>query len=326
VAGFRCASFLCPSDTQDFAMPGEPSLTWELEGGRAIACDRPVLMAILNATPDSFSDGGRFSEPEQIADAAAEAVRAGATILDIGGESTRPGAARVDPTEQIERVVPAIRAIRTRGIGAPISVDTTRARVAAAALDAGADAVNDVSAATEDDEMLSLVAERGAGLVLMHRLAPPGEDSYSDRYDREPDYGDVVLAVRSFLAERLTAAERAGVPPRRVALDPGLGFGKSVDQNLELIRRTPEITALGRPILSGASRKSFVGRVSAPPGEEPAPPHQRDAASVAFSVAHRLAGAQIFRVHDVAAHAAALRAVEAIRAADRAPSGGFAAS
>jgi dihydropteroate synthase len=288
------------------------SSRWHVGAGRVLAFDQPRVMAILNITPDSFSDGGQYADADAVVTAAAEAVAAGAAMLDIGGESTRPGAARVAAEEQIARVVPAIHAIRAAGgtlRDVPISIDTTRASVAAAALDAGADAINDVSAGLEDAEMLALAAKRGAGVILMHRRLPPQRDSYSDRYARPPAYADVVAEVRDFLAARRDSALHAGVAAEAIVLDPGLGFGKSVEQNFELVRRTAELVSLGHPVLSAASRKSFVGRAM---GLAESDPSERLAGSIAFSIAHYLTGARLFRVHDVAAQAQALRAVGAI--------------
>jgi len=280
-----------------------------------VPLDRPRIMAILNATPDSFSDGGLHLDPDRAAEAGARFVGEGADVLDVGGESTRPGAARVAPEVQVERVVPVIEALRarreTRDVA--ITIDTTSARVASAALDAGADGVNDVSAGLEDEGLLDLVASRGAGIVLMHRLTTPERDSYSDEYAESPAYGDVVEVVRAFLRERIGAALGAGVAARSIAIDPGLGFGKSVKQNLELIRRTGELAGLGHPVVSGASRKSFVGRVST--GGGGSPPASRVSGTVGASVCHMMSGARIFRVHDVGAHAGALRAAWAIRGA-----------
>jgi len=265
-------------------------------------------MAIINVTPDSFSDGASYPTPAHAVARMREAIDEGADLLDVGGESTRPGAARIDASEQIRRVVPVIRAARDAGIEAPISVDTTLAEVAEAALTAGARIINDVSAGVEDESMLRLGAERGAGLVLMHRLRPPDADSYSHQYARNPEYeGGVLASVRTMLAGRADAAIGAGVEPERIVLDPGLGFGKSVGQNYELIARIGEIASLGFPLLSAASRKSFVGRVT---GEEDA--SRRVHGSVAISVAHALAGVQLFRVHDVRAHSQALSVIEAI--------------
>lgn len=262
-------------------------------------------MAILNVTPDSFSDGGVLTSAGDAADAAKRAADEGADMLDVGGESTRPGAARIPAAEQIDRVVPAIEAIRRAGVDVPVSIDTTLASVARAALDAGADAINDVSAGTEDDEMLPLAAERGCGIILMHRLRAPDQDAYSDRYERAPEYTDVVADVRTALGDSLARATAAGIDPASVVLDPGLGFGKSVEQNLELIRRTGEIVSLGRPVLSGISRKSFVGRVSLGRDSDPS---ERLEGSLALGVVHLLAGARLFRVHDAGAHARALSA------------------
>lgn len=287
-------------------------MTWRLAHGRAIGLDRPRIIAILNATPDSFFDGGRLTDAAAARDAAVRAAGEGADALDLGGESTRPGASRVPADEQLRRILPALRAIRGALPSMPISIDTTLVPVAAGAIEAGADAINDVSAGTEDPGMFALAARAGAGLVLMHRLRPPGEDSYSDRYASPPSYMDVVASVRSFLADRAAVAAREGVPKEGIVLDPGLGFGKSVEQNLELVRRTGELTVLGFPVLSAASRKSFVGRAGMP-GRETGP-EDRLAATLGISVAHLAAGARLFRVHDVRAHAEALRAAwEVIR-------------
>lgn len=284
-----------------------PITHWQVGPARRLRLDRACIMGILNVTPDSFSDGGRFTSAEDVADAARRLVEEGADMLDVGGESTRPGAERIDADEQIRRVVPAISAIRARGVDVPISVDTTRASVARAALDAGADAINDVSGAQEDDAMLALAAQRGAGLILMHRLRPPDADAYSHSYTTDPEYeGGVVAAVVDYLSARARAAQKAGVDRAAIALDPGLGFGKTVDQNYLLIARGAAISALGFPVLAAASRKSFIGVAS---GVETS--SERLSGSIAASVAQRLGGANIFRVHDVGSQA------EAIRVADR---------
>ncbi len=276
------------------------------------------MLGILNATPDSFSDGGLHLDPGLAAAAAARMIEQGAAMLDVGGESTRPGATRIPAAEQIRRVVPVIRAIRALGSNAAsigITIDTTLPEVARAALDAGADAINDVSAGREGDAaegqgaMLALAAKRGAGIVLMHRLVSPEHDSYSDRYATAPTYADVVASVRKELAERARAALDAGVDPRGIVLDPGLGFGKSVAQNLELIARSAELAVLGYPLLSAASRKSFVGRVSLGRDSDPS---QRLAGSIAASLAHLERGVRLFRVHDVEEQARALRAMWSI--------------
>jgi dihydropteroate synthase len=290
--------------------PGHPTSPADLP------LDRPRFLGILNCTPDSFSDGGLLPSVLAAVDRARITLAQGADALDIGGESTRPGAHPVPPDEQIKRIVPVITAIRAQlGHTFLISADTTSAQVAAAALDAGANAINDVSAGQDDTAMLDLAAERACGIILMHRLTRPARDSYSDQYGTgvnpsTPEYpGGIVPSVRAFLHDRAAAAVRAGVDPRSVILDPGLGFGKSVEQNLELIEKTGELASLGFPILSGISRKSFVGRASGlGPDSIPA---DRLAGSIALSVLHYLAGARLFRVHDVGAHAQAIRAAVA---------------
>jgi dihydropteroate synthase len=235
--------------------------------------------------------------------------------VDIGGESTRPGATRIDAAEQIRRTVPVIAAIRRELAAGPvITIDTTLAEVARAALDVGADAINDVSAGTEDPGILVLAAQRRCGLILMHRLAPPGRDVFSHQYAAPPDYsasGGVTGAVVAFLQERIAAASQAGVSPEAIVVDPGLGFGKTVEQNLELIRGTPALCELGRPVLSGVSRKSFTAKAAGI--DTVRHPRERVHASVGLSVAHLFCGATIFRVHDVREHVEALRAAWAAR-------------
>jgi len=279
---------------------------WTAGSDRVVSLDPFAIMGVVNVTPDSFSDGGQFTGPEEAAQFALQLVEEGASVIDIGGESTRPGAARVDAEEQVRRVVPVIARVRSRSSVA-ITVDTTSAAVAEAALEAGADAVNDVSAGCEDPAMFALVARRGAGLVLMHRLAPPGEDSYSDRYAEAPIYDDVVREVASFLLMRAEVAMAAGVARESIVLDPGLGFGKSVAQNYELLARTSELVALGMPVLVGASRKSFLGAVSGR-----ADPEQRIIGSVVAAVAAYGGGARIIRAHDVGAHREALLVAHAV--------------
>ena len=280
---------------------------WQLGGAKAIPLDRPAIIAILNLTPDSFSDGGDLPSTESAVAAAQAAIRDGASMLDIGGESTRPGAQRIPAQEQIRRVVPAILAIRRQSPAIPISIDTTLAPVAQAAIDAGADAINDVAAGLEDPAMLPLAASRGVGLILMHRLRTPDRDRFSDQYAVPPEYPGaegVVGAVREFLLTRAAAAVNAGVSAACIAVDPGLGFGKTVEQNLELIRGTPRLAELGFPVLSALSRKSFAARAAGLGPETPA--KARVEASLGLSVAHLYAGARLFRVHDVRAHRDAL--------------------
>lgn len=297
---------------------------WRLANGRTIALDRPRVMGIINATPDSFSDGGQHLAPHAAAESAARMVADGADMLDVGGESTRPGSSRVDADEQIARVVPVIEAIRNAGIGVPISIDTTMSVVAAAALDAGADAINDVSGGEEDPDCRAC-ARREAGLVLMHRLRPPDEDAYSDRYSEgeSPVYRDVVEAVLNGVLPAAAKAMSAGVPRDAIVLDPGLGFGKTVEQNLELVRQTGDLVASGFPMLGAASRKSFVGRVCVEPGdgdpEQTTPPAADDrlGGSIAFSLMQLLGGVRLFRVHDVREQSRALRSAWAILGSQR---------
>jgi dihydropteroate synthase len=262
-------------------------------------------MGIVNVTPDSFFDGiATPADPGRAAEVAERLVAEGAALLDVGGVSTRPGAPEVAEAEELSRVLPALARIRAR-VRVPITIDTTRAGVARAALDAGADGINDVSGGTEDGAMLPLAASRRCGVVLMHRVTTPRHDRYSDQYQREPISGDVVAVVRERLVLLTRRALEAGVAREAVVIDPGLGFGKSVEQNLEIIRRTPEIAALGFPVLSGLSRKSFVGRVSLGRDSTPA---ERLAGTLALSLLHASLGADILRVHDVGGHVQALSA------------------
>jgi len=279
---------------------------WRIADDRELPLDQPQLMGVLNVTPDSFSDGGLHVDPARAVDHALKMVEHGASVIDIGGESTRPGAQRIDADEQQRRVLPVVEALRKQS-DVLISIDTTRAAVAAAALDAGANIINDVSAAEEDDAMLALAAQRNCGLVLMHRLRPPDADQFSDRYDTPPSYDDVVTTVRDYLVQRATMAQQAGVSASSIVIDPGLGFGKTVEQNFELIRRADAFLTTGYAVLSAASRKSFIGRVSGV--DEPT---ERVFGTVAVSIAHYLAGIRLFRVHDVAAHRQALAVAAAI--------------
>jgi len=271
-------------------------------------------VAIINLTPDSFADGGKYPTTAAAVDAARRAVTVGADMLDLGGESTRPGASPVSPALQADRILPVLCAIRAAPdpLGSiPISIDTTSSLVAESMLLAGADAINDISAGLDDPAMLPLIAQHGAGIILMHRLAIPSLDRYSDAYETPPTYDDVITVVRDFLSARANAALAAGIPREAIVLDPGLGFGKSVQQNLDLIARTRELTRLGFPILSALSRKSFVGRASLARDSAPA---ERLIGSIALSVAHALAGAALFRIHDVAEHAQAMMATAPILA------------
>jgi dihydropteroate synthase len=255
-------------------------------------------MGVVNVTPDSFSDGGLYFSPDAAVAHGERLAGEGAGILDVGGESTRPGALPVPLAEEIERVVPVVE--RLSGFGASISIDTRKAAVASAALEAGASIVNDVSAFRHDPEMASVVASAGAGCCLMHML---GDDPRTMQAD--PQYEDVVSEVKAFLSERLAFAVSEGVAEERVWLDPGIGFGKTIDHNLELLRRLDEIVALGRPVVVGASRKSFLGRLTGRPERE------RDAATVATNVMAFERGASVFRVHEVRGTVDALKVAAA---------------
>lgn len=266
---------------------------------------RTLVMGILNVTPDSFSDGGRFAGGEASLARGLALFEQGADWVDVGGESTRPGAARVAAAEELRRVVPVIEGLRRRGAG-PLSVDTTRAEVARAALDAGADLVNDVSGFLHDPGMAALVAERGVPAVLMH-LRGRFEEMH-----RAPAYGDVMGEVVAELRSALARAEAAGVRRERLFVDPGIGFSKTAEHSLEALRRLPELAELERPVLVGPSRKSFLGQFGgAGVGER----LMGTAAAVAASV---LLGAHVVRVHDVREMAEVVRVADALRC-DAAP-------
>ena len=262
----------------------------------------PVLVGILNVTPDSFSDGGDFFDPEAAAARAAAMLDEGASVIDVGGESTRPGSDPVSPDDETSRVVPVIERLKASRPGALVSVDTYRAATAEAALRAGAGVVNDVTALRGDPGMATLVAEAGCPLVLMHMKGEP------KTMQREPRYGDVVREVRDFLAERAEFAVSAGVRPENVIVDPGIGFGKTLDHNLALLRDLDAIVDLGFPVLVGASRKRFIGTIT---GVEEA--RDRVFGTVATTVLAYERGATLFRVHDVRANREALAVAEAVR-------------
>jgi dihydropteroate synthase len=247
------------------------------------------IMGVVNVTPDSFSDGGTFDDDAAVIRHARRLVEEGAAIVDVGGESTRPGAAPVPAAEEVRRVVPVVEGIARLGLDARVSVDTMKLEVARAAVDAGATYVNDVTAFRHEPELAGLVADRGLECCLMHMLGEPRTMQQDPRYD------DVVSDVKAFLEERLAAAVAAGVPEERVQLDPGIGFGKTLEHNLELLRRLGEIAAIGRPVVLGTSRKSFIGRLT---GRDVA---GRVHGTVATCVLGYERGARVFRVHDVAA-------------------------
>ncbi len=288
--------------------------SWRLGADRSLSLDPWCLMGVLNATPDSFSDGGDHLDPAAAIASGLAMIEAGAAVIDVGGESTRPGAASVSTDEQIARVVPVIEGVRRHpsGHSVAITIDTTRAAVVEAAFDAGADALNDVSAGIEDPDVLRIVAERDRGVVLMHRLTRPADDAYSDAYERPPVYADVVEEVAAFLGTRVQAAIDAGVDRESVAIDPGLGFGKTVEQNFALVAGLPVFVETGHPVLVGGSRKSFLGATSGM-----TEPRGRDPESAVLAVESWRAGARFFRVHDVGIHDRSLRIASAIERAAR---------
>ncbi|MGX5653694.1 dihydropteroate synthase [Geodermatophilus nigrescens] len=267
---------------------------------------RCVVMGVLNVTPDSFSDGGRHATAEAAVAHGLALTADGADWVDVGGESTRPGAGRVDAGEECRRVLPVVAALARAGVA--VSVDTTRAAVATAALGAGAAMVNDVSGGLADPDMARVVADAGVPWVLMHRRGE-SRDMYA-----EADYGDVVADVRRELCRRVDAAMAAGVAADRIVVDPGLGFAKLPGHDLALLAGLHRIADLGFPVLVGASRKRFLGAVLAPPGGPPPPPDRRDAATLATTVLAARAGAWGVRVHDVAGSADAVRLLAAVDA------------
>jgi dihydropteroate synthase len=272
----------------------------ETRHGKIDFSRRTAIMGIVNVTPDSFYDGGRRLETSQaIADGVAM-IEAGADILDIGGESTRPGAKPVSEDQELARVLPVVSGLR-REANIPISIDTYKSGVARRALDAGADIVNDISALRFDPGMLSLVAAEKIPIVLMHMQGKP------QTMQTEPRYRDVVREVRDFLAAQLYEAMDGGIAAERVILDPGIGFGKTLGHNLQLLRGLPVLAALGQPLLVGVSRKAFIGKILG------LDPDQRLEGSLAAAVAAVLAGANLVRVHDVAETTRAVRVADAIR-------------
>lgn len=259
-----------------------------------------LLMGVVNVTPDSFSDGGRFLDPEAAVAHGRRLAAEGADLLDIGAESSRPGSDPVPAEEERRRLLPVVRGLREALPDLPLSVDTTKAEVALAALEAGADMVNDISAGTFDAAMLPLCASRGVPLVLMHLRGTPKTMQAAPRYE------DAVAEVKRELEARVRAAEAAGLGPGTLVVDPGIGFGKRPEDNLALLRDLPSLTSLGYPLLVGVSRKSLVGVLSGAEVSERLP------GTLAFHTAALLGGARIFRVHDVAAHRQALACAAAL--------------
>jgi dihydropteroate synthase len=275
--------------------------------------DRTLVMGIVNVTPDSFSDGGRYLDPAAAIAHARRLIEEGAEVIDLGAESTRPGAAPVPAEEQLRRLLPVIEALAGDPV-ASLSVDTSNAAVAAKALGAGARIVNDVTA-LGDPGMAPLVAESRAGVVLMHMRGTPRTMQLDPRYD------DVAREVGDWLGERLALARREGVEPERVTLDPGIGFGKTPRHNFELLARLDELARHGRPLVVGVSRKSFLGKGTGPAGEgggpPDLPPEQRLEGGLAATAVAVLLGARVVRTHDVAATVRAVRIADRLRAARR---------
>ncbi len=265
---------------------------------------RTLIMGILNITPDSFSDGGAFLDREAAMRQAERMAHEGADLLDIGGESTRPGAQPVPLDEELKRAIPVIRAVRQALPEIPLSIDTYKARVAAEALDAGADLVNDVSALRFDPEMAGLVAKADVPIILMHMKGTP------QTMQDTPFYTDVVREICDFSRERIEFAQQAGIASRKIIVDPGIGFGKRPQDNTEILKRLNELKALGRPLLLGTSRKSFLGAITRRSVKE------RLEETIASCVIGVLHGADILRVHDVGPVKHAIQVADVIRERD----------
>jgi dihydropteroate synthase len=259
---------------------------------------RPAVMGVVNVTPDSFSDGGAHLQPEAASTAAFGMLDEGAAIIDVGGESTRPGSEGVPLDEELRRVVPVLESL----VGSPVSIDTAKAEVARRALELGAELVNDVTALRGDPELAGVVADSGAYVCLMHMLGEPRTMQIAPRYE------DVVSEVKAFLEDRLAEAVAAGIPEAHVCLDPGIGFGKTVEHNFELVRRLPELTAIGRPVVIGFSRKSSLGRALG----DAAATVGSESASIGAAVSAYDRGAWIIRAHDVRGHVEALGVAQAV--------------
>ncbi|MEI5098573.1 dihydropteroate synthase [Streptomyces sp. PmtG] len=276
--------------------------------------DRCAVMGVVNVTPDSFSDGGRWFDTTAAVKHGVDLVAQGADLVDVGGESTRPGATRVDEAEELRRVVPVVRELAAEGV--TVSVDTMRASVAHEALAAGAVLVNDVSGGLADPDMVPTVAASGAPFVVMHWRG------FLTDLHAKPVYEDVVSEVVDELHARVQAAIEGGIAPERIVIDPGLGFSKNAEHDLALVAHLDRLCALGRPVLVAASRKRFLGRVLAGPGGSPPPARERDAATAAVSAIAAHQGAWAVRVHEVRATADAVRVAQAVTAAGAAGAAG----
>jgi len=275
---------------------------WKIAGEVFDLSTTGWIMGVLNVTPDSFSDGERFFQAPQALAQARKMMAAGADIIDIGGESTRPGAEPVDAVEEKRRVIPVIKELAGEAL---ISIDTSKADVAAAALDAGAKIVNDVTGGRGDEAMWPLLAERGAGFIIMHMQGTPRT------MQRAPSYRDVVAEVADFFRQQYACALKFGVDPMTLAFDPGIGFGKTLAHNLSLLKNLSRLHVHGRPLVIGVSRKSFLGKISGHNGSI----HHRLLPTVAFTSVLRMNGADVLRVHDVEENVEALRVADALRSA-----------
>ncbi|PYL46268.1 MAG: dihydropteroate synthase [Verrucomicrobia bacterium] len=276
--------------------------TWKIGGEIFDLSTRGWIMGVLNVTPDSFSDGGRFFQTPQALAQARKMIAAGANIIDIGGESTRPGADPVDVAEEKRRVIPVVKELAGEAL---ISIDTSKAEVAAAALDAGAKIVNDVTGGRGDEAIWPLLAERGAGFIIMHMQGTPRT------MQRTPSYRDVVAEVADFFRQQYACALEFGVDPMTLAFDPGIGFGKTLGHNLSLLKNLPRLRVHDLPLVIGVSRKSFLGKISGHNGSI----HNRLSPTIAFTSLLRMNGADVLRVHDVEENVEALRVADALRSA-----------
>ncbi len=274
--------------------------SWKIAGRTIPLADGGLIMGVLNVTPDSFSDGGQFFHTDTALSHALEMAADGAAIIDVGGESTRPGAEEIPEVEELRRVIPVISRLAARS-DVLISIDTSKAAVARKALDAGAHIINDITGGRGDAGMMALAAERGAGLILMHMQGTPRT------MQKSPTYTDVVAEVREFFRQQYDCAVRCGIDPMTLAFDPGIGFGKTLGHNLALLRDLPQLRVADRPLVVGVSRKSMLGKLVGSPR-----PADRLAPTVAFTALLRERGADVIRVHDVAPNVAALRTTEAL--------------
>jgi dihydropteroate synthase len=281
--------------------PEEIKRVIPLSGSRELPLSRPLVMGILNVTPDSFSDGGQFESVDSAVAHGLAMIEQGADIIDVGGESSRPGAEPVDLQEELRRVVPVIERLR-RETSIPISVDTRRAETARVALDVGADMVNDISALRQDPDMADLVAERKVPVILMHMQGTPGD------MQKNPSYGDCVSEIAAFFDERIAFARKRGINKEKLIIDPGIGFGKRLSDNVALLAHLDTFRKFNLPILVGVSRKSFIGMLN--PATQDL--QQRLGGSIAAAVAAVINGADIVRVHDVGQTVEALKVIQAI--------------